>query len=334
MNPLVTDADRLNAREHAQPHAYLGAHPDGDGAIVRAWRPAAASVSVVAGEGQARRARAGPPRGRVRGPPAKAKLPLAYRYEVDYGDGGTVAAEDPYRFLPTVGELDLHLVGEGRHEELWERLGAHVLRARRRARHGVRRLGAVRAVRLGGRRLQLLGRPRRTRCARSAPAASGSSSCPAWRPARATSSRSSRPDGEVRLKADPMAFEAELPPKTASVVHEPRHAWADEAWLRARRESEPLHGPDLDLRGPPRLVAAEPARGQPLADLPRAGRRARRLRARHGLHPHRADAGDGAPVQRLLGLPGDELLRAHAALRLARRLPRVRRPPARATASA
>ena len=29
------------------------------------------------------------------------------------------------------------------------------------------------------------------------------------------------PDGEIRLKADPMAFEAEVPPKTASVVHEP-----------------------------------------------------------------------------------------------------------------
>ena len=48
----VNDADRLNAREHSQPHAYLGAHPDGDGVIVRAWRPAAASVAVVVGDGK------------------------------------------------------------------------------------------------------------------------------------------------------------------------------------------------------------------------------------------------------------------------------------------
>ena len=41
---------------------------------------------------------------------------------------------------------------------------------------------------------------------------------------------------------------------------------------------------------------------------------------RHGLHPRRAAAGDGAPVRRLVGLPGDRLLRADAALRLARRL--------------
>ena len=53
-----------------------------------------------------------------------------------------------------------------------------------------------------------------------------------------------------------------------------------------------------------------------------------RLRQGHGLHAHRADAGDGAPVHGLLGLPGDGLLRADAALRLARRPARVRRPPA------
>ena len=45
--------------------------------------------------------------------------------DVDYGQG-LIPADDPYRFLPTLGELDLHLIGEGRHEELWKTLGAHV----------------------------------------------------------------------------------------------------------------------------------------------------------------------------------------------------------------
>src|SRR5687768_17150279 len=126
MTPSVTDADRLNAREHPQPHAYLGAHPDGDGVVVRAWRPAAAGVSVVAGKGKPVAMEQVHPAGVFEGRIAKAQLPLAYRYEVDYGDSGTVVVEDPYRFPPTVGELDLHLVGVGRHEELWERLGAHV----------------------------------------------------------------------------------------------------------------------------------------------------------------------------------------------------------------
>ena len=49
-----------------------------------------------------------------------AELPLRYRLEIDYGDGGTFTIDDPYAFPPTIGELDLHLIGEGRHEELYE----------------------------------------------------------------------------------------------------------------------------------------------------------------------------------------------------------------------
>ena len=45
--------------------------------------------------------------------------------------------------------------------------------------------------------------------------------------------------GEIRLKADPLAFATELPPKTASVVHESQHEWADAKWLAQRRETRP-----------------------------------------------------------------------------------------------
>ena len=95
-----------------------------------------------------------------------------------------------------------------------------------------------------------------------------------------------------------------------------------------RRQHDPDRPADLDLRGPSRLLAPEHDGGQPLAHVPGAGRRARGVREGHGLHPHRADAGDGAPVQRLVGLPGHGLLRPDAALGLAGRVPRVRRPPA------
>jgi 1,4-alpha-glucan branching enzyme len=62
-----------------------------------------------------------------------------YRLVVTYeGDGGVTERgdgsesprlqDDPYRHIPTVGELDLHLIAEGRHEELWRVLGARVRR--------------------------------------------------------------------------------------------------------------------------------------------------------------------------------------------------------------
>ena len=42
-----------------------------------------------------------------------------------YPEGPDFVIDDPYRHSPTIGELDLHLIGEGRHEELWRVLGAH-----------------------------------------------------------------------------------------------------------------------------------------------------------------------------------------------------------------
>ena len=66
------------------------------------------------------------PGGVFEGEIADAELPLRYQLEVDYGDAGKFTIDDPYAFLPTIGELDLHLIAEGRHEELYDKLGAHV----------------------------------------------------------------------------------------------------------------------------------------------------------------------------------------------------------------
>ena len=47
----------------------------------------------------------------------------------------------------------------------------------------------------------------------------------------------SRIEGATLDKADPFAFAAELPPNTASIVHDPsRFVWRDEEWMRARAE--------------------------------------------------------------------------------------------------
>jgi len=46
-----------------------------------------------------------------------------------------------------------------------------------------------------------------------------------------------------RDKADPLSFEQELPPKTASVVFESEYEWLDGDWLDARRAQQPLARP-------------------------------------------------------------------------------------------
>ena len=85
-------------------------------------------------------------------------------------------------------------------------------------------------------------------------------------------------NGELKQKADPFAFETELPPQTASIVHRSTFEWTDGEYLAARKDGPAAGPPDVGLRGAPRLVAAEPAGGQPLAELRRARRRARRVR--------------------------------------------------------
>src|SRR3954452_24829190 len=122
----MSEAEKLISRTHANPHGYLGAHPDNGSVGIRTFRPAGAKVEVGAPDGTHAALECVHPGGVFEGRIKGAKLPLAYQLEVDYGESGTITIEDPYRFLPTIGELDVHLLGEGRHGELWERLGAHV----------------------------------------------------------------------------------------------------------------------------------------------------------------------------------------------------------------
>jgi 1,4-alpha-glucan branching enzyme len=50
-------------------------------------------------------------------------------------------------------------------------------------------------------------------------------------------------DSEWRDKADPMAFATEIPPATASVVHEDRYDWRDDDWLTRRAQTDWVASP-------------------------------------------------------------------------------------------
>src|SRR2546421_4357497 len=120
--PSPDDLERLLAGAHHDPHSLLGVHRDHAGnSLARALRPGAKSVTLLAGERRV-------PLDEVADGLFAAALsepPTEYLLEVDYGGDAPVLVDDPYRWLPTLGELDLHLFGEGRHERLWDVLGAH-----------------------------------------------------------------------------------------------------------------------------------------------------------------------------------------------------------------
>jgi 1,4-alpha-glucan branching enzyme len=239
----VTDADQLAARTAADPHAFLGAHPDGNGGVVvRAFRPAARAVRVLTADGGRAELRPVHPGGVFEGRLDDAKLPLDYELEVDYGEDGTYTVGDPYRFLPTLGDIDLHLVGEGRHEELYAKLGAHVIE-----RQGVR--GTAFAVWAPSARSVSVVGDFNSWDGRLHPMRSLGSSgiwelfLPGVYSGAFYKFEILTQQGEIRLKADPVAFATELPPKTASMVYESHHEWDDAEWLERRRGAEHVNAP-------------------------------------------------------------------------------------------
>jgi 1,4-alpha-glucan branching enzyme len=236
----VTESEHialLLSRDHHDPHAFLGAHPAGDGdVVVRVLRPGAAAVRVRPEGGASVRLRRIHPSGVYAGvvPGALA----SYRIETRDGDGVVRVVDDPYRFLPTLGELDLHLAAEGRHEELYERLGAH-----ERVIDGVAGVAfavwapAARAVSVVGDFNDWDGRLNPMRSL-------GSSGIwelfvPGLGAGDLYKLEVRARDGTSALKADPVAFAAERPPRTASVVWTGTHAWADGAWLEQRARVAP-----------------------------------------------------------------------------------------------
>jgi 1,4-alpha-glucan branching enzyme len=243
-----SELESIVRREHVNPHSVLGAHPQNGGVVIRALRPGASSVTVLTDGNPAVELKLIHPGGVFEGEIKGAELPLRYQLEVDYGEGGKFTIDDPYSFLPTIGELDQHLIAEGRHEELYDRLGAHVREIEVPGPHPQPRVTgtafavwapSARAVSVVGDFNSWDGRLHAMRSL-------GSTGI--WElflPGVVQGARYKyeilTQDHQILLKADPYAFATEVPPKTASVVFEPDHEWSDKdaEWLRHRAEESP-----------------------------------------------------------------------------------------------
>lgn len=235
--PALDGADRgrLLAGDHHAPHDVLGAHPIPGGVLVRALRPFARTVTVLATGLRAELHDDGD--GFFSGVLPVPQVP-AYRLEVAYDDN-TVEVEDPYRFWPAIGDLDLHLIGEGRHEELWRALGAEPMEHQGVA--GTRfTLWApnARGVRITGdfNYWDGTGFPMRSL---------GSTGVwelflPGVGEGALYKFDICRPDGSHTVRADPMARRTEVPPATASIVTARHHEWQDADWM-AHRGDRPVH---------------------------------------------------------------------------------------------
>ena len=221
--------DSLVAARHGDPFALLGPH---DGSV-RAFIPGADTVCVVdsatglvAGELQKLH-----PAGFFAGP---VDTHGPYRLRIGHG-AGDWETEDPYAFPPVLGDLDVYLLAEGRHRDFGSALGAHpcVMEGIAGVRFAVWAPNAQRASVVGdfngwdGRR-----HPMR----KLHGAGVWELFIPRIGPGALYKYEMVGPSGELLpLKADPVAWSAQIPPLTASVVADDvAFPWSDAEYLASR----------------------------------------------------------------------------------------------------
>ncbi len=236
----IAGFDAIQAADHGNPFGFLGMHAgEADGLVVRCFHPGAERVDVIdaeTGKSVARMRRVGVAGG-YSVQLTDHNAPFAYRLRIKIGTDA-FEIEDPFRFPPLLGKIDLHLLGEGSHFRSFDKLGAHLatLDGVDGVNFAVWAPNAKRVSVVGdfnfwdGRRHPMRLHP----------------GCGIWEifvpglaPGAIYKFEIRGADGTLLpLKADPYAFQCERPPKTGSVVAGPRDfAWSDETWIANRSES-------------------------------------------------------------------------------------------------
>src|SRR3954466_11681651 len=241
------ELNSLTSLVHQSPHMLLGMHPlgDGSGVVARAFLPDAASVEVRPVHEKNRPAFSLAkihPDGLFEGSVKGESRVYAYDLVITDHAGNQRWTRDPYSFLPTLGEQDTYLFGQGQELRIYDKLGAHL-----RTIDGVP--GASFAVWApNAQRVSVVGDFNRWDGRYNAMRSLGPSGIweifiPGVHQGAHYKYEIRDKFGHISLKADPYATYCEAPPKNASIVWEPKHEWADADWINRRRESDPWRSP-------------------------------------------------------------------------------------------
>lgn len=125
--PLSCSPESINAiceGRHADAFSILGLHKEGSHLVVRAFLPNAQRCEVLLLDGVNVELSKIDERGFFAGALPHVSDSQHYRLQVSW-DAHSAVLDDPYRFPPVLGELDVWLLAEGTHYRPYERMGAH-----------------------------------------------------------------------------------------------------------------------------------------------------------------------------------------------------------------
>ena len=223
---------------HHDPFAVLGRHRLGDEWVIRVYQPMAESIYLLS------------PDDKYRGKTQFSRiensdffiltaneLPEQYQLNCYDKNGNNFLADDPYRFEPTIPDLDLHLFNEGEHRTLYNVLGAHP-----------QIIDGVQGVRFAvwapsAKRVSVVGEfnywDGRTHAMRNR----GSSGVweifiPGVQHDQLYKFELLSADNSIKVKQDPYANAFEFRPQTACKVYQSRFQWTDKNWLKLRAENQ------------------------------------------------------------------------------------------------
>ena len=243
--PYAYQIQKILESNHHDPFHVLGYHefPDCKRASIRAFYPNAASIDVVFLENNETYKME-----KIRNEGFFHLNLLSYNrsryvFRITNFQGNSWHQEDPYCHLPLISEFDLHLFSEGNHHKLYEFLGAHPTESNgiKGVHYAVWAPGAIRVSLTGnfndwdGRRNMMRNR--------------GTSGIweifiPGHQAGEIYKFEIKTQSGAILEKTDPIGFQFEMRPKTASIVADlNNYKWNDNEWMKNRYQKNGLDSP-------------------------------------------------------------------------------------------
>ena len=246
--PLTIHPDALQALiagEMGAPRSVLGWHQDGGEVSIRTFCPWAVEVALLnEASGERINMERTHPEGLYVAALDANWAGTAYQFEARDETGRVESYGDPYIYPPLLTDYDIYLFGQGKHQSIYEKLGAHI-----------REIDGIQGVNFAVwapncYKVAVVGDfnrwdPR----AHALENVNGSGIWEIFVPGLDAGARykyeiRSHNQGYRAQKSDPYGFYAELRPHTASIVCDLHsYAWGDAEWLRARAERAALKQP-------------------------------------------------------------------------------------------